>query len=73
MADYSSLPPNAKLQFTPFESHIPDDQLKKLEQLIELSPIAPPTFENLREDGHYGITRKWLMDAQKYWANDYNW
>jgi microsomal epoxide hydrolase len=73
MGDYSKLPPSTKLQFTPFKSKISDEQLQKLKQLIELSPIAPPTFENLQEDGQYGVTRKWLMDAQRYWANEYSW
>jgi microsomal epoxide hydrolase len=73
MADYSKLPSDTKLDLTPFKSHIPDSKLQKLRQLIELSPIAPPTFENLREDGQYGVTRDWLMTAQKYWSTGYNW
>ena len=73
MVDYGNLPAGAKAKITPFKSEIPDKDLEKLKQLIEIAPIALPTFENLREDGQYGVTRKWLIDAQKYWANEYNW
>ena len=73
MADYSKLPPNTKAKVTPFEAKIPDEKLKKLRQLVEIAPIAPPTCENLREDRQYGVTRDWLMTAQKYWASGYNW
>ena len=73
MADYSKLPPNTKANFTPFKSDIPDQKLKQLRKLLEIAPIAPPTFENLREDGQYGVTRDWLMTAQKYWSTGYQW
>jgi hypothetical protein len=73
MADYSKFPKKPKREISPFKCEIPDEQLQKMKQLIELTPIAPKTFENLREDGQYGVTRDWLIKAKKFWTTDYNW
>ena len=73
MSNFGKLPRGAKLDFKPFKSEISQVNIDTLKHLVQLSPIAPETFENLREDGQYGITRKWLSDAKDYWSTDYNW
>ena len=73
MADFSKLPSGAKLEFKPFKSEISQVNIDTMKHLIQLSPIAPETFENLRTDGQYGITRKWLSEAKDYWQTKYDW
>ena len=73
MANYDNIPSSATLKLIKFQSSVPDSEISKLKQLVELSPIAPPTYENLREDGVYGVSRKWLLEAQDYWAHKYDW
>lgn len=74
MADFSKLPSGAKLEFKPFKSEVSSVDIDTLKHLIQLSPIAPETYENTkRDDGQYGVTRKWLSDAKQYWSTEYNW
>ena len=73
MSDFSKLPSGARSDIKPFQSAISQVQLDTLKYLIQVSPIAPETFENLREDRQYGVTRKWLSDAKQYWSTEYDW
>lgn len=57
----------------PFTLNIPDKEFSEWKQLLELSKIAPETWEGSHEDGRYGVSRGWLIDAKDYWLNQYDW
>jgi len=64
-----SPPPSAK----PFTLNIPEQDLSEWRQLLQLSKLAPETFETQQEDRRFGVTRKWLSEAKDHWLNKYDW
>jgi len=73
MSNYANLPAKAALDIKPFKAHVDDEKLRHFEKLLELSPIAPPTFENTNAGRRYGLKRDWLENAKNVWLNDFNW
>ncbi|KAH8822004.1 Alpha/Beta hydrolase protein [Xylogone sp. PMI_703] len=70
MADYNTIPKAAKSQPSPYRVSVPEDKLVELKQLLKLSKIGPPTYENLHADplvGKFGLTREWLINAKSEW------
>ncbi|KAK5734510.1 hypothetical protein LTR17_008870 [Elasticomyces elasticus] len=62
------------LNVNPFTVSIPDKALDELKQLLHLSKIGPPTFENTRQAGpSYGLSRTWTAMAKDHWLNQYDW
>jgi microsomal epoxide hydrolase len=73
---FSDVPVGAKQQPTPFELHVEEQKLQDLKTLLRLSPIAKETYENLQDDGSHGklgVSRKWVVDAKKYWEGEFDW
>lgn len=70
---FDTIPSNATLKPAPFEAHISDEALSDFKQLLKLSKIGPQTYENLKEDRFFGISRKWLADAKQYWETSYDY
>jgi microsomal epoxide hydrolase len=73
MADYSTLPPGATLQPKPFKAHVPEEKLQQLKDLVKLSPIAAPTFENTNTGRRFGMEREWLANAKEEWTTNFDW
>jgi len=73
MAGYDSIPAGATGTFHKFNVHIPDEKLSQLKELIKIAPIGPVTWENQKEDRELGLSRQWLVDAQKYWRDSFDW
>ncbi|KAK3192431.1 hypothetical protein K4F52_001644 [Lecanicillium sp. MT-2017a] len=73
MSDYSKLPPNVALDVQPFKARVSDAKLQHFRQLLGLSPIAPPVYENTSVGRTYGITRDWLEKAKNAWLHDFDW
>lgn len=74
MADYSQLPAGVSLDVVPFTAHVAEDKLQHFKKLLELSPIAPPVFENTHDSASkYGVTRDWLDKAKHAWLNEFDW
>lgn len=73
MSDYAKIPSGATLQPQVFRAQIAGDKLKQLQQLVQLSPIGPATFENTNNGRRYGMTRDWLANAKKVWGSDFDW
>ena len=59
----------------PFEVHIAEEELEMLQQLLELTPIAAPTYENSlpRDDRKYGVRHDWLSMAKNLWEKSFDW
>ena len=69
---FSQVPSGAKVPPSPFQVHVPDEQIEELQLLIKLSKIAPPTFESQQQDRKYGITTEWLTVAREAWKT-FDW
>ena len=70
---YSSPPKTAKSHPKPFNVSIPDSSIAEFKQLLNLSKLAPATFENLQEDRKFGVTGQWLRDAKERWEKNFDW
>jgi hypothetical protein len=73
---FGAVPTGAEQQPTPFELHFSDQKVEDLKTLLRLSPIAKETYENLQDNGShgkFGVSRKWVVDAKKYWEGEYDW
>lgn len=70
---FSNVPTGASQTPTPFELQIEEQKLQDLKTLLKLSPIAKKTYENLQEDGEFGVTLKWMLDAKKHWQESFDW
>ncbi|KAJ4328123.1 hypothetical protein N0V84_001492 [Fusarium piperis] len=73
MADYANLPAGVTLNVKPFKAHVDEEKLQHFKKLLELSPIAPPVFENTHAGRRYGMKRDWLENAKKEWLNTFDW
>ncbi|KAH2452152.1 hypothetical protein KXW63_005772 [Aspergillus fumigatus] len=73
MSAFSKLPSGASIALKPFRVFIPEEELDEFQALLKLSKIAPPTFENSRPSGQYGITSDWLTTLRKQWQKDFDW
>lgn len=73
MADYSTLPTGASLNPKPFKAHVPEEKLQLLKDLVKLSPIAEPTYENTGAGRHFGMTREYLAKAKQEWSTNFDW
>ncbi|KAF2025722.1 alpha/beta-hydrolase [Setomelanomma holmii] len=73
---YGTVPAGVKQQPEPFELHIDEQKLQDLKTLLRLGPVAKETYENLQDDGShgkFGVSRKWIIDAKKYWETEFDW
>ncbi|KAF7446885.1 epoxide hydrolase protein [Pyrenophora tritici-repentis] len=57
----------------PFTLNISDQAISEWRQLLQLSKLAPDTFETQQEDRRFGVTHKWLSETKDYWLNKYDW
>ncbi|CAF3994402.1 unnamed protein product [Adineta steineri] len=70
---FTNLPRSATVQPTPFKVSIPQSNLDELKTLIQLSKVAPLTYEGSQEDRKYGVTNKWIREAKEKWEKDFDW
>ncbi|KGQ01800.1 hypothetical protein PAAG_11371 [Paracoccidioides lutzii Pb01] len=66
-ADYSTVPSNAVKIPEPFRIEIPEQQLGEFKTQLRLSKIPMRTYESTQEDGRFGISHKWMMEAKRFW------
>ncbi|KAF2501144.1 putative epoxide hydrolase [Lophium mytilinum] len=71
--EFSTIPPRSTSKPTPFQVSIPDSEVARLYQHLDLADIAPETYENLKEDGSVGISHAWLSNALRSWKDQYDW
>jgi microsomal epoxide hydrolase len=73
---FGTVPVGAEQHPTPFELRIGDAKIQDLKTLLRLIPVAKEAYENLQDDGShgkFGVSRKWVSDAKKYWEGDFDW
>ncbi|KAL2205677.1 alpha/beta-hydrolase [Sarocladium strictum] len=73
MASYSKIPLGKSVNVRPFKVQVAEEKLQHFRKLLELSPIAPPVFENTNAGTQFGITRSWLEEAKNKWLNEFDW
>lgn len=74
LSGFNSLPPGALITPTPFTFSVPQSALDDLATLVNLTPIAPPTFyttHNITSTPSYpiGPSRDWIQSAASIWVN----
>jgi hypothetical protein len=69
---FDNVPSNATLTCEPFEVSVPQQKLDDLATLLRLCPLAPLNHENAQEET-YGVSRKWMEEALKFWKEDFDW
>jgi microsomal epoxide hydrolase len=57
----------------PFTLNISDKDLSEWKQLLQLSRLAPETWEGNQQDRRFGVTHQWLSETKDYWLNKYDW
>jgi microsomal epoxide hydrolase len=57
----------------PFTLNVSDQDLSEWRQLLQLSKLAPETWEGQQQDRRFGVTRQWLSEAKDHWLNKYDW
>jgi microsomal epoxide hydrolase len=72
---YGSLPANAASSIEPFTLHIADADIKQMQDLLKLTPVAEPLYENSLPNGerHLGVRREWLIEAKRVWEDEFSW
>ncbi|KAI1623242.1 Alpha/Beta hydrolase protein [Exophiala viscosa] len=72
---FNTLPTNAAEAITPWKVSIPQQDLDRLATLLQVSELAPPTFENSLpgHDRRLGIRRDWLSAAKHHWETEFDW
>lgn len=70
---FGTLPTNMPGKPVSFTLHIPDKALIECHELLKLSKIAPATWWNQHDNGHFGVSREWLIQAKGTWLTTFNW
>lgn len=66
-ASFDTVPAAAQGKPTPFALHISEKAIEDIHTLLRLSPIGRATWWTEHGDGHFGITREWLIQAKAAW------
>ncbi|KIW47661.1 uncharacterized protein PV06_00334 [Exophiala oligosperma] len=72
---FGKLPANAASDIHEYELHVPDEDIKQMQELLKFSPVAGPIYENSLPNGdnHLGIRRDWLIEAKRVWETEFDW
>ena len=73
MSCYNRLPKEASLKLTTFKVAISDKELGEFRELLRLSKSGPKTYENLQNDGRFGVTYEWMLNAKSHWETKFDW
>lgn len=74
--DHFSMLPYVVDESTNVKRHvmnISSSEIERMHLLLDNSPIVDETWDNLHQDGHFGIKREWLTCAVKEWRHNYDW
>ncbi|KZL73892.1 epoxide hydrolase [Colletotrichum tofieldiae] len=67
LAPFATLPANASSTIEPFNVSMPDSDLKAMLDLLSLSKVGSPTWENTQPS--FGTTHSWLAGARASWLD----
>lgn len=61
------------MELTSFTVAIPELELNDFKELLRLSKLGPQTYENLQQDGRFGVTYEWMAKAKHHWETQFDW
>jgi microsomal epoxide hydrolase len=72
---FGELPQKASSSIKPFTIDFADAEIKRMIDLLKLTPVATESYENVLPNGdrHLGVRRDWLIEAKAYWENKFDW
>lgn len=72
---FAASPANAASSIQPYELHIPEEDVRRMKDLLKLSRVAGPVYENSpsHEAENLGLRRDWLLNAKDTWETDFDW
>jgi microsomal epoxide hydrolase len=73
---WGTLPKNATTDsIKPFTVAFPEDEVKRMIDLLKLTRVASPVYENslAGDDRHLGLRRDWLVEAKRIWETEFDW
>ena len=72
---FGELPSNAASNIEAYNLKIPASEIKHMQDLLKLTPVASPVYENSLLDGdrRLGLRRDWLAEAKRVWETDFEW
>lgn len=72
---FGKLPANAASEIQAYELHVPDADIKQMQDLLRLSPVGAPIYENSLPNGDskLGLRRDWLIEAKRVWETEFDW
>ena len=72
---FGTLPEKASSDIQPFTIDFPDAEIKKIVDLLKLTPVAKESYENAlpNEDRRLGLRRDWLLKAKEHWETKFDW
>ena len=72
---FGKLPEKASSSIKPFTIDFPDSELKRMVDLLKLTPVASENYENALPDSerHLGVRRDWLIKAKEHWETEFDW
>jgi microsomal epoxide hydrolase len=73
MSGFDQLPLGAANFVKRIQVRIDDKKINQLKSLVEIAPVAVPTWENGREDRDLGVSREWLLNAKEHWTSNFSW
>jgi microsomal epoxide hydrolase len=76
LSGYGVLPTGIPGHPVPFTLSVPNREVHRFNALADVAEIAPPTWYTthaIPENGTYGVSRDWLLNAQETIVEDYNW
>jgi microsomal epoxide hydrolase len=73
---FGTLPKDAdSSSVKPFTVEFPEDEVKRMIDLLKLTRVAEPVYENslAGDDRHLGLRRDWLVEAKRIWETEFDW
>lgn len=72
---FDDLPSSAVSTIQPYELKIPEEEVKRMKDLLKLSRLAGTIYENSLPNGSrtLGLRRDWLLKAKETWEGDFDW
>jgi len=72
---FGKLPSNAASNIEEYNLQIPASEIQHMQDLLKLTPVASPVYENSLPDGdrQFGLRRDWLVEAKRVWETDFDW
>lgn len=73
---FGTLPKHASPDsIKPFTVDIPEQEVQQMLNLLKLTRVAGPIYENSLANGErsLGVRRDWLLEAKRVWETEFDW